>query len=107
MSRGLSEGPLGARDRAILLLGFAGALRRSELVALERRDIDVRREGLVVTVRRSKTDQEGAGRKVDLPYGSHPETCPVRAYVAWLELSGDSSGPVFRHVDRWGRIQTS
>jgi site-specific recombinase XerD len=81
------EDPAGIRDRSLLLLGFAAALRRSELVALDFTDIEKTKDGLVVTVRRSKTDQEGGGRKVGVPYGSRPGTCPVRAYEAWVEGS--------------------
>jgi site-specific recombinase XerD len=74
---------LGIRDRALLLLGFAGAMRRSELVGLDVEDVLETEEGLVVTIRRSKTDQEGMGRKIGIPYGSHPPTCPVRTLRAW------------------------
>jgi integrase len=95
---------IGVRDRALLLVGFAGAFRRSELVALDVADVADGPDGLTVTLRRSKTDQEGAGRKVGIPYGSHPATCPVRAYRAWLEASGIAEGPVFRPVDRHGRM---
>ena len=98
----LPETPAGRRDRALLLLGFSGAFRRSELVALDRADIAIRKEGLAVTIRRSKTDQEGAGRSVAICYGSDPATCPVRAVTAWLALVGD--GPVFRAVGKSGRI---
>jgi integrase len=90
----------GRRDRAVLLLGFAGAFRRSELVALDVEDLTWSDEGLVVLVRRSKTDQEGAGRQVGIPYGSRPETCPVRAVHAWLADSGLTTGPLFRRIDR-------
>jgi integrase len=93
------------RDRALLLLGFAGAFRRSELVSLDVEDIIDGPEGLTVLLRRSKTDQEGAGRKVGIPYGSNPVTCPVRAYRAWLEASEIMTGPIFRPVDRHGRIR--
>jgi integrase len=95
---------LGVRDRALLLVGFAGAFRRSELVGLDVSDVEETGDGLVVTLRRSKTDQEGAGRKVGLPYGSRPATCPVRALRAWLDASGTSDGPIFRPVDRHGRL---
>jgi integrase len=64
------------RDRALLLVGFAGAFRRSELVALDIADVVFNSDGLVVQVRRSKTDQEGLGRKIGLPFGSNPLTCP-------------------------------
>jgi site-specific recombinase XerD len=96
---------LGVRDRALLLVGFAGAFRRSELVGLDARDAEVTRDGLVVTLRRSKTDQEGQGRKVGIPYGSDPATCPVRAFQAWLEASGITEGAVFRPITRHGRMQ--
>lgn len=70
------------RDHALLLLGFAAALRRSEIVALDGADVVERREGLVVNVRRSKTDQEGRDGGWASPYGSNPATCPVRALEA-------------------------
>jgi integrase len=104
MVGGLGTGPAGCRDRALLLLGFAGALRRSELVGLDEADLTESSDGLTVRLRRSKTDQEGAGRSVGIPYGSNPATCPVRAWRAWLELSGITEGPAFRSVDRHGRI---
>jgi hypothetical protein len=60
--------------------------------------------GVVVTIRQSKTDQEGQGQEVGIPYGSSPKTCPVRALRAWLEAAGISSGPMFRRVDQWGHV---
>lgn len=93
------------RDRALLLLGFAGAFRRSELVALDCEDVRFTREGLTVTIRRSKTDQEGEGRKVGIPYGSHPDTCPVRTMEDWLSESGIASGPLFRPINRHGKMK--
>lgn len=100
----LPDGLLGGRDRALLLLGFAGAFRRSELVGLRVSDLAFGAEGLVVTLRRAKTDQEGEGRRVGIPYGSNPATCPVRSVQGWLDRSGISEGPIFRSVDRHGRI---
>jgi site-specific recombinase XerD len=94
----------GIRDRAMLLLGFAAALRRSELAALNVDDIEQTRDGLVVTLRRSKMDQEGAGRRLGVPYGSRPSTCPVRAYEAWVNAAGLTEGAVFRPVDRHGNV---
>ena len=88
MVASLPDTLLGLRDRALLLLGFAGAFRRSELVGLDVGDLEAGRAGLVVTLRRSKTDQEGAGRKLGVPYGAHPDTCPVRAVQEWLDASG-------------------
>jgi integrase len=92
------------RDRALLLLGFAGALRRSELVALDVADVVEDDHGLRLRIRRSKTDQDGAGVLRGLPYGSHLTTCPVRAWRAWLARSGLTEGPAFRAVDRHGRL---
>jgi site-specific recombinase XerD len=91
---------LGIRDRALLLLGFAGAFRRSELVSLNVDDVVETSDGLVVTLRRSKTDQEGAGREVGIPYGSTLATCPVRALQAWREAAGITEGALFRAVGR-------
>lgn len=67
-------------------------------------DLQFTSDGLVVTLRRSKTDQEGEGRKVGISYGSNPETCPVRAMRAWLEGTAIESGPVFRTVTRHGKV---
>lgn len=94
----------GLRDRALLLLGFAGALRRSELVALDVEDVALCDEGLVLTIRRGKTDQRGYGRKVGIHRGKHEETCPVRALGEWLAAAEIESGPIFRAVDRFGRV---
>jgi site-specific recombinase XerC len=78
-------GMIGVRDRALVLLGFAGAFRRSELVGLDVEDCAFGKDGLTVTLRRSKTDQVGAGRKIGIPYGSNPDTCPVRTIQGWIE----------------------
>jgi integrase len=107
MLQRLGSDPAGCRDRALLLLGFAGALRRSELVGLDVADITEGTDGLTVRLRRSKADQEGAGRTIGIPYGSNPATCPVRAWRAWLEVSDITEGPAFRPVDRHGRIGTT
>jgi integrase len=85
MVEATDSGLIGMRDRALILLGFAGAFRRSELVGLSVEDCEFGNDGLTVTLRRSKTDQTGAGRKIGVPYGSNPETCPVRAMQAWIE----------------------
>jgi len=95
---------LGLRDRALLLLGFAGAFRRSELVSLNVEDVEFTIEGLKVHLRRSKTDQEGEGIVKGIPFGSDPATCPVRALQAWLEASGITAGPLFRPVNRHGQV---
>jgi integrase len=98
------DGLIGLRDRALVLLGFAGAFRRSELVALDLVDLVFSRDGLTVNLRRRKTDQEGAGRKVGIPYGANPETCPVRVLQGWLETAALTEGPVFRSLNRHGRL---
>lgn len=104
MVNSLPDTLLGVRDRALLLVGFAGAFRRSELVSLNVDDVEITREGLVVYLRKSKTDQEGEGRKIGIPYGSHPDTCPVRALEDWLEEADIQSGPLFRALNRHGQI---
>lgn len=96
----LPDTTIGVRDRALLSLGFVGALRRSELVALNVGDLTDRDEGLGVTIRKSKTDQEQAGRRVALPGGSDPQTRPVTALQAWLDRAEIGRGAIFRGVDR-------
>ena len=98
---------IGARDRALILLGFAGAFRRSELVRLDVDDCAFGKDGLTVTLRRSKSDQDGAGRKIGIPYGSNPETCPVRSMQAWMEAAGINAGPVFRSINRHGQVKAA
>ena len=92
-----------ARDRALLLIGFAGGFRRSELVAIDIGSIQFMRQGVIVTIPRSKTDQLGAGRKVGIPVG-RTRHCPVGALEDWIARAGLIEGPLFRPVDRHGRI---
>lgn len=84
------------RVRLILLMGFAGGMSRSELVGLDVEDVEEVDKGLLVHLGRSKTDQEGRGRRVEIVYGTDSTTCPVRAWRAWLEASGIAEGPVER-----------
>ena len=98
-------GIIGARDRALILAGFASAFRRSELVGLDVDDCIFGKDGLSVTLRRSKTDQIGVGRKIGIPYGANPTTCPVRVVQSWIEQAGITSGPLFRSISRHGRVQ--
>lgn len=100
-----AEQPLGKRDRALLLLGVAGGFRRSELVSLDAGDVEETGDGLRIVLRRSKTDQDARGRVVGIPYGSRPQTCPVRALRAWVEVSGITEGPLFRPIDRHGNVR--
>jgi len=91
------------RDRALLLVGFYGAFRRSELVALDREDVEFLSSGVVIQIRRSKTDQYRIGRKISIPLGEGPH-CPVIALRCWLELTAIEDGPIFRRVDRHGNV---
>lgn len=95
---------IGIRNRALLVLGWAGALRRSELVCLHIEDVSKTRDGLILHLHKSKTDQKGEGQDVALPFGSNPLTCPVRSLEDWLVASGISEGPLFRRMDRHGNI---
>ncbi|MBR1133249.1 site-specific integrase [Bradyrhizobium iriomotense] len=97
------EKPKDRRDRALLLVGFAGALRRSELVGLNVGDVEHVRQGVILHLLRSKTDQEARGQKVGIPY-ARGRWCPVAALEAWLAISGISDGPIFRPVDRFSHV---
>jgi site-specific recombinase XerD len=97
MVSALPQSPRGLRDRALLLVGFAGGFRRSELAALDFADITEVEDGLKVLIRRSKTDQEGDGRTIGIPFGSDPRSCPIRSFRAWIKISGITDGPIFRH----------
>jgi len=92
----------GIRDRAILLLGFAGAFRRSELVALNIADLQFCKDGLRITIRKSKTDQEGFGATIAIARGS--TACPVEAVHAWIKAASITDGPLFHPVTRTGMI---
>jgi integrase len=95
---------IGVRDRAILLLGFAGAFRRSELSSIRLEDLTFTRDGFVVLLKKSKTDQEGEGIEKAIPYGSNPITCPVRAVKDWIEVSKIQSGPLFCPINRHNQL---
>jgi site-specific recombinase XerD len=100
----LDDDLAGRRDRALLLVGFAGGFRRSEIVNLDVEDVSETADGLVIRIRRSKTDPEAKGTTVALPYGSTAATCPVRSYRAWITAAGIEAGPAFRSVDRHRRV---
>lgn len=95
---------LDVRDRALLLVGYAGGMRRGELAALAVKDVVSVPEGLLVGLRRSKTDPEGRGRRVEIVYGANAATCPVRAYRAWIRAAALADGAAFRRVDRHGHV---
>ena len=99
------EGLAGLRDRALLLLGFAGAFRRSELVTLNVADLEENETGLLVSIRLSKTDQEGHGETIAIARGDI--ACPVKALRAWLDAAGIDAGPIFRPIDRHGNLLPS
>lgn len=92
----------GLRDRALLLIGFAGALRRSELVAIRVEHLVWTQEGVTITIPKSKTDQEGQGQAVAIPNGR--QLRPVDALLEWLQVSGINDGPVFRCLRRGGHL---
>ncbi len=94
----------GRRDRALLLIGFAGALRRSELVGLRVEDVAVVAGGLRLRIARGKTDPAGQGAEIGLPRGRHVETCPVRAFEAWQAVAKRKAGPLFRRIGTGDRI---
>ena len=95
----------GLRDRALLLLWFAGAFRRSERVALDVADIEETQTGLLVTIRRSKTDQEAMGRTIAITCGD--VACPVKVLRDWLNAAGIVSGSLFRPINKSGTVAAS
>jgi integrase len=106
MVESLPNNLMGLRDKALLLVGFLGAFRRSELVSLNVDDLDFQPEGVVITLRRSKTDQEGEGRRIAIPVGEHHQTCPISALQMWLTVAGIEEGPIFRGMNRHGQVMS-
>lgn len=94
----------GVRDKAIFLLGFSGGFRRSEMVALDWEDVKEVVEGLEITVKRSKTDQEGRGEVVRCHRGRVPVTCPLLALKEWQAIAKTNSGKVFRRLSKTGKL---
>lgn len=99
------ESVINVRNRALLLVGFFGAFRRSELVALKWEQVSFESDGMVITLPRSKTDQAGDGQKVIIPFGND-NRCPVRALIDWRQASGQWSGLVFRWVSKTGNVMS-
>ncbi len=99
----MGDRPIDLRDKALLLIGFAGAFRRSELVGFDCGDVEHVGRGIVLHLRRSKTDQTGQGRKIAIPHG-RTRWCPVRHLTDWLAHAGIEEGPIFRSIDRHGHI---
>lgn len=98
-----AKGMKGGRDKALLLVGFAGGFRRSELVSIQVDDIQYVDEGVVIHLRRGKTDQFGRGRDIAIPF-MRGACCPVRALKEWIAISGIESGYLFRGVDRYDHL---
>ena len=94
---------IGRRDKALLLVGFAGGLRRSELAGLQVSQIEETPFGLRLRLERSKTDQEGQGQFVEIVRARTADCCPVEALRSWLAAAGIERGAVFRSITRWGR----
>lgn len=97
------QGIRGLRDKALLLIGFAAAFRRSELVSLNAEDVEFADEGALIRLQRSKTDQNGRGRVIAIPYvrGRH---CPCRALKAWLDAASIEAGALFRRINRYDQL---
>jgi site-specific recombinase XerD len=103
MSRTMPDGLKGIRDRALILTGFAGAFRRSELTALNLEDIEFTDEGARITIRRSKTDAEGKGQTIAIVKGD--THCPIKALKAWIDAAGITEGAIFLRVMRGGHVR--
>lgn len=95
----------GIRDKAIMLTGFMGAFRRSELVRIDVEDISFVREGIVILVHQSKGDQEGQGEYVAIPYNSDPDVCAVVAVKQWINAAELNSGPLFRPLNKYKQVR--
>ncbi len=102
LTRKMPDTLVGKRDRALILIGFAAALRRSELVALNVGDVERNDSGVFLHIRRSKTDQEGAGALIAVPDGKKLK--PVEALDAWLTAAGIRNGALFRGIDKAGGL---
>lgn len=100
-----TTGLRGQRDRALILLGYAAALRRSDLAALNVRDVAFRSKGIVLRIGHSKTDQDGRGEYVGVVRGQHPETDPVAAVYDWVKAAGlKPSDPLFTPIS-WSNLR--
>jgi site-specific recombinase XerD len=88
------------RDKTLILIGFGGGFRRTELVSIDYNDVELVSEGVKIVIRRSKTDQFGEGMAKGLPYFTNQNYCPVLHLKKWLELSNIKSGPIFRRFSK-------
>lgn len=98
------ESLIGKRNRALLLIGFGGAFRRSELRSLRLEDFHFNKHGIEITLRKSKTDQQAEGAIIPISYGSSLETCPVRSFKDWIESAGISQGYVFPSISKSEKV---
>ena len=102
MAAATPDTPAGLRDRALILLGFAAALRRTELVGLNVEDLEETEGGLCIRIARSKTDQEGQGTVIAIVPGS--VACPIKSIKSWLAAAKITDGPIFRPIVKGGRV---
>ena len=94
------------RDKSLILLGFVGGFRRSELVNLDYEDIEeFDTEGLIIFIKSSKTDQAAEGKRVNIPYSNNIKYCPVKKLQQWVEVSNIRSGPIYRKINKSNLIQ--
>ena len=108
LSDGFSGDDLGTkRDRALILLGFAGAFRRSELVGVEIKDLTFTPQGLILFIPRAKGDQLGKGSTIAIPYAPEPRICAVRAVRDWIEAADLTDGPLFRPLTKAGTLRAA
>jgi integrase len=103
-SFGKKETSICIRDKAIILIGFAGAFRRSELVSIDFEHLSFDPQGVSILIPNSKTDQEGEGRTVDIPFTPNEPYCPVRALKKWLTYAQIDTGPIFLQTTKGGKI---
>ena len=96
--------PIEVRDKALILFGFSGAFRRSELIGIDLEHLDFDPNGVSVFLPKSKTDQTGQGRTVDIPFSATAQYCPVRAIQQWIACARVKSGPVFRQLHKSGTV---
>lgn len=95
------------RDKTLLIIGFMGAFRRSELVGIRVEELTFERRGLEIFLPSSKTDQEGRGNVVALPFLRNEDICPVRTMRRWLDTAQIHAGPVFRGITRGGNLRAT
>lgn len=95
------------RNKVIMLLGFAMGGRRSELANLQLSDIEITSEGVLVNIRKSKTDQDSKGYMKAIPFGKDKSTCPVSSLISWIEKSNITTGYLFRKISHYGKIGAS